>query len=68
MGPNPMYPEEVFRSRFRVARALFIKIHTELFSYDTTVWKTSYDGLGREGIKPHVKVLEGLRIWKLDDS
>lgn len=54
---SPTYPGTVVRRRFRVPRALFLKIHTDLLSFAPRFWKTKVDGIGREGIRSEVKVL-----------
>ena len=58
---EPLYGEETFRRRFRMARPLFLKLAEALESYDV-YFTHRPDATGKWGLKPIVKITAALRM------
>ena len=62
LGDAPLYPLRCFRRRFRVPRALMLKIAKDLVDLNPGIWLTRVDAAGRPGQKTEVKVMACLRV------
>ena len=62
LGETPLYPLRSFRRRFRVPRALMLKIAQDLMEFNPDIWKTRVDAAGRSGQQTEVKVMVCLRV------
>ena len=61
-SPNPVYPPDVFRRRFRMRRELFLRIHDALVANDK-YFEQKPDALGNQGLSSLQKITAALRIF-----
>lgn len=61
LAPNAVYPEKVFRRRYRMRKSLFIKIMQDLRSHDHE-FRTRFDALGRPGLSTLQKCTAAMRM------
>jgi hypothetical protein len=59
-APNPIYSERQFRRRFRMSKALFIRIMDALSGW-YAYFRQRPDALGKAGFTPHQKCTASLR-------
>jgi hypothetical protein len=58
---NPLYDDEIFRRRFRMARPLFLKIAEAVEQHDE-YFQQRPDACGKMGLRPIVKITAALRM------
>ena len=58
---DPIYPESLFRRRFRMSRRLFLRIHDAVVAHDT-YFEQRPDCTGKIGISSRLKITAALRI------
>ena len=61
LSAEPLYGEETFRRRFRMARPLFLKLVDAVESHDP-YFTHRPDATGKWGLKPIVKIIAALRM------
>jgi hypothetical protein len=58
---NPLYDDEIFRRRFRMARPLFLKIVEAVEQHDN-YFQQRPDACGKMGLRPILKITAALRM------
>ncbi|CAM8982022.1 unnamed protein product [Rhodiola kirilowii] len=60
-SPNPVYPAETFRRRYRMGKHVFLRIVDALSHYDP-YFQQRVDALGRKGLSPLQKCTAAMRM------
>ena len=60
-SPNPVYPEQIFRRRFRMGRHVFLRIVDALSNSDP-YFQQRIDAVGRKGLSPLQKCTAAIRM------
>ena len=60
-SPNPVYPEQIFRRRFRMGRHVFLRIVDALSNFDP-YFQQRNDAVGRKGLSPLQKCTAAMRM------
>ncbi|CAM8929538.1 unnamed protein product [Rhodiola kirilowii] len=60
-SPNPVYPEQVFRRRFRMGKHIFLRIVDALTNSDP-YFQQRVDAVGRKGLSPLQKCTAAMRM------
>ncbi|KAL9663350.1 hypothetical protein QQ045_018736 [Rhodiola kirilowii] len=60
-SPNPVYPAETFRRRYRMGKHVFLRIVDALSHYDP-YFQQRVDALGRKGLSPLQKCTTTMRM------
>ncbi|XP_074323389.1 uncharacterized protein LOC141660311 [Apium graveolens] len=60
-SPNPVYPENIFRRRFRMGRHVFLCIVDAISNFDP-YFQQRIDAVGRKGLSPLQKYTAAMRL------
>ncbi|XP_017233595.1 uncharacterized protein LOC108207672 [Daucus carota subsp. sativus] len=60
-SPNPVYPENIFRRRFRMGRHVFLRI-VDAVSNSDPYFQQRIDAVGRKGLSPLQKCTAAMRM------
>ncbi|XP_074360338.1 uncharacterized protein LOC141700495 [Apium graveolens] len=60
-SPNPVYPENIFRQRFRMGRHIFLRIVDAISNFDP-YFQQMIDAVRRKGLSPLLKCIVAMRM------